>query len=111
MGILGWLFAPREVERVVEKIVERVIVVPLNGERVGVYRATDPYYRTMGAYSNWCRTPEPYHGKFYESCAQAFAEAPKADVERVEVWRVGNEFVDGFKGVVIEVQPKPDPLK
>ena len=98
---MGWLTKTVEVEKVVKKTILG------NPQKVTLYRAYKTYYVPAIYTSAPCVEVLGY----YHSCAQAFAEHPKEDVDAVELWKVGDVYVKSLEVVEVKVQPKPKRAK
>lgn len=113
MGIelFGWYFGRKPEPVEVEKVVTKEITILGAPEKATLFLTQDPgYRRALGwPYGNVQNMPQPaeWHGRYYLTCEQAFAECPGAEVHRVERWRVGEVFVSELKVETLVVQPKP----
>jgi hypothetical protein len=134
--LFGWYIGrerePAEVERVVEKVTERVILG--TPAPVTVYRVNCPRYESDNRLhgirlQSWaaCNTfrlsasapeampehpkPPAWEGQYFHTCEQAFAAHPGAKVTSVSGWKVGDEFVTGLEVRPLTVQPKPKVAK
>lgn len=96
-GITSWLTKTVEAERVV------VRTRLGNPEKVTVYRAYEFQYVPALYTAFTCMKILGY----YHSCAQALVEHPKANVDAVELLKVGNVYLKSLDVVEVKVQPKP----
>ena len=98
---MGWFTKTVEVEKVVTKTLLG------NAEKVTLYRAYIIEFIPCFYFPARCMKVLGY----YHSCAQAFAEHPKADVDAVELWKVGDAYVKSLEVAEVKVQPKPKRAK
>ena len=100
MGIFG----TREV--IVERIVEREVILLGTPEPVTLYLTEDPFARNRYIYGRGGPPPE-WHGLYFRTCEQAFAECPAANVNKVERWLLDGRYLATIRTEEITVQPKP----
>jgi len=85
-------------------------------EEVEVFKAEDPragFFRGAIVIGESFETKAAsWHGRYFASCEQAFAECPGARVNSVTIYRIDGKYFERFEKLKpIKLQPKPKVAK